>query len=130
MQARSTRGLPLMLLLVLGCGPSGAMSSEEGCEGMCELYAPLPGVGECIEGQCSPTFHGCFDKADFDTCDAYCESIGSACAENACGGATYVIHAIVEWCEDPNKEGVVREGTCGDPIGWQVNSGAQCCCEQ
>ena len=130
MQTRREFSLALALTGLLGCSPPGASSLEQGCEGVCELYAPVPGVGECVEGQCTPTFHGCFDKAEFDTCDAYCESIGSVCAQNACGGGTYVIHAIVEWCEDPSKEGILREGACGEPIGWQVNTGAQCCCEQ
>lgn len=130
MRTGYTALLTLGLSLLPGCSPPGP-SLEQGCEGMCEPYTlVLPEVGACVEGQCTPTFHECFDKAEFDTCEAYCQSIGSVCAQNACGGGTYVIHAIVEWCEDPSKEGVVREGSCEEPIGWQVNTGARCCCEQ
>ena len=118
-------------LLLVACRPPGISDSEEGCEGMCEPFgAQFPGVGECVEGSCTPTFHECFHKDEHSTCNSYCESIGSTCAENACAEGTYLIHTIVDWCMDPTKEGVPREGGCSEPIDWQVNEAAQCCCEQ
>lgn len=113
------------------CNPPGVSESSDDCDGLCAPFgAQFPGVGECVQGSCTPTFHECFDKTEFSTCEAFCESIGSACAENACADGTYLIHAQLDRCLDPTKEGVSRSGGCSEPIGWQVNEAAQCCCEQ
>lgn len=119
--------LTTFLLLVPACS---ARPIDADCGQACEPFAPLPGVGECQHGHCAPTIFECFDKIEFDTCNAMCESIGSACAQNACAGATYLIHANLENCLDPSKEGVLQPHPCDEPIDWQVNAAAQCCCEQ
>jgi hypothetical protein len=103
---------------------------DSDCGQACEPFAPLPGVGECREGHCTPTVFECFDKMEFDTCTAMCESVGSACAEKACAGATYFIHGSLEHCLDPSSEGAPVGHPCDEPIDWQAYTIAQCCCEQ
>ncbi len=121
---------PLAMVLA-GCSPPGISSSTEDCGEQCQPFGPqFPGVGECVQGACTPTFHECFHKSEHSTCESFCESIGTTCAENACAGGTYLIHAIVDWCMDPTKEGVLIDHGCSEPIDWQVNEAAQCCCEQ
>jgi hypothetical protein len=118
-------------LTLVACGPPDVEESANNCDGACQAFGPrFPEVGECQQGACTPTFHECFHKSEHSTCQSYCASIGSTCAENACAGGTYLIHAVVEWCEDPTKEGVLIEHGCAEPIDWQVNEAAQCCCEQ
>jgi hypothetical protein len=113
-----------------GCSPPGIPPADD-CEGPCEPFgSQFPGVGECVQGACTPTFHECFHKSEYSTCESFCESIGSSCAENGCAGGTYLIHAILDWCMDPTKEGVLIGHSCSEPIDWQVNEAAQCCCEQ
>jgi hypothetical protein len=118
--------------LTFGCSPPGISgSADNDCSGVCEPFgSQFPGVGECVQGVCRPTFHECFAKSEHSTCESFCNSIGSKCAENECAGGTYLLHAILDWCQDPTKEGVAMEGGCTDPIGWQVSEAAQCCCEQ
>lgn len=118
-------------LASVSCGPAGIAESGDRCEDDCRPFgAQFPGVGECQQGACTPTFHECFHESEHSTCQSFCESIGSTCAENACAGGTYLIHAIVDWCEDSTKEGVLIAHGCAEPIDWQVNEAAQCCCEQ
>jgi hypothetical protein len=119
--------LSAFVLLALACSERPVDSD---CGQACELFAMLPGVGECREGHCTPTIFECFDKTEFDTCSAMCESVGSACAEKACAGVTYLIHTNVEECLVPSNEGARFDYPCDEPIDWQVNTGAQCCCEQ
>ncbi|MCA9684690.1 MAG: hypothetical protein KC457_21065 [Myxococcales bacterium] len=91
---------------------------------------PEAGVGGCVAGSCTPTFMECFDITAFSTCQAQCEAAGSTCAENGCAGGTYMINSNVEECQDPTQEGVVIPRGCSEPIDWQFNTGARCCCEQ
>ncbi len=114
-------------VLMLSCS---ARPADSDCGQSCEPFTKLPGVGACHEGHCTPTIFECFDKTEFDTCSAMCESVGSVCAENACAGGTYLIHGNVEECLVPANEGILHEHPCDEPIDWQVNTGAQCCCEQ
>ena len=116
-----------------GCGPP--LTVEEvgvsDCGNQCEPYGPeFPGVGECQEGQCTPTFFECFAKDEYDTCSAACAAAGSVCAENQCADSTYLITVHIDSCLQPETVGVARKGGCDEPIGWQVNTGARCCCEQ
>ncbi|MFV8752957.1 hypothetical protein ACNOYE_20620 [Nannocystaceae bacterium ST9] len=129
--SRSAKVLSALLeVLVLVSTACSGRTADPECEPSCELFEQIPGVGECREGHCSPTFSECFENTEFDTCNAMCEAAGSACAENACAGATYLIHGSLENCLDPTKEGALQEHPCDQPIDWQVNTGAQCCCEQ
>ncbi len=104
------------------------------CEPACSVdYGPeVPGVGvgECVAGSCAPTFMECFENTEFSTCEAQCESIGSTCVEDGCAGGTYMINSNVEECLDPELAGVVISRGCEEPIDWQINTGARCCCEQ
>jgi hypothetical protein len=118
--------LATFLLLAFACS---ARPIDSDCEA-CEPFTMLPGVGECREGRCTPTIFECFDRMEFDTCTAACESVRSACAANACAGATYLLHDTIENCMDPSKEGALLGHPCDEPIEWQGHTGAQCCCEQ
>lgn len=125
-----------VLGLFVACGDDAASSgsSEQGavCEPMCEPYGPsLPGVGECVDGSCTPTFMECFESTEFSTCRAQCEAIGSTCGDMACAEGTYMIHSSLSECSDPGVDGIVVESRgCDDEIDWQVNTAARCCCEQ
>lgn len=120
--------------LLAACGDAAAGSSSEqgaACEPECEPYGPeLPGVGECVDGGCTPTFSECFESTEFSTCRAQCEAIGSTCAEDDCAEGTYMIHSNVDDCADPSVQGVVVSRSCDANIDWQVNTAARCCCEQ
>lgn len=104
---------------------------DSDCDGMCEPAGPLyPGVGECQEGICTPTYSDCAGKSDIATCTEACEAQGSSCVANGCGGYTYRLYAGVEWCEDPERVGLEFEHGCDEPIDWQFNGAVKCCCEQ
>ncbi|WP_146660279.1 hypothetical protein [Enhygromyxa salina] len=102
------------------------------CEPACAPYGPwLPGVGECVAGNCTPTFMECFENTEFSTCQAQCEAVGSTCAENGCADGTYMIHSNLEDCTNPEMIiGGVISRRCDEGIDWQVNTAARCCCEQ
>ena len=124
----------LMLLTLI----SSTACSDDGqgavCEPACAAYGPeLAGVGECVGGSCTPTFSACFENPDFSdssSCQARCEAMGSVCAENGCADSTYMIHSNLDDCTDPERIGVIVSRSCEEPIDWQVNTAAQCCCEQ
>ncbi|WP_146661748.1 hypothetical protein [Enhygromyxa salina] len=98
---------------------------------MCQPAGPkYPGVGECQEGVCTPTYAECSDQSDISTCAEACEEQGTSCVANGCGGYTYRIYANFEWCEDPARSGFEVERECDEPIDWQFNSAVKCCCEQ
>jgi hypothetical protein len=118
----------LFLLFMTACS---SRPITHDCDSMCQPAGPAaPGVGECKEGVCTPTYAECSDKSEVTTCAQACEAQGSTCATNGCGGYTYRIYSFFEWCEDPDKIGVEVEHDCDDPIDWQVNSAVECCCEQ
>lgn len=129
--SRSTLFLLCYLTLAgLACGERTA-SDEDGCDGMCQPFGPeQPGVGECVQGACSPTFLDCVSKDAISTCAEACAAQGSTCAENACADATYLIYFSMEGCEHAPGMGGPFSGACDEPIDWQFNSAVQCCCEQ
>lgn len=45
-----------------------------------------PGVGECRDGDCTPTFGECFSAGDFDTCAEACAACSSTTI--ACRGVS------------------------------------------
>jgi hypothetical protein len=115
--------------LVLAACADRPVTSD--CDGMCQPAGPaFPGVGECVNGACTPTYVECTTKEQVSTCTQACEAQGSTCATNGCGGHTYRIYSILEWCEDPERMGVEVEHECDAPIDWQVNDAVKCCCEQ
>lgn len=133
-KAQSTRYLLIFgLLLALGLACSDrAIGGEEGCDGMCQPYGPeQPGVGECLQGACSPTFFDCISKEEISTCAEACAAQGSTCVENACAEATYLLYGSMNICEHAPGMGGPFERGCDEAIDWQVFNGAvQCCCEQ
>ncbi|NJK32440.1 MAG: hypothetical protein HC927_08525 [Deltaproteobacteria bacterium] len=114
--------------LLIGC--IGRPIEEPGCDQPCEVVDQWPGVGECRDGSCTPTFFECFEEGEYNTCNEMCEAAGSACAENACADGTYLIHVVLDVCTDPTKKGIPVTHGCAEPIDWQFNTAARCCCEQ
>lgn len=124
MTARSTISLWLLLAACTG------RPIDPDCEQSCEVFDPLPGVGECRDGACTPTFSECVERTEYGTCSAVCEAAGTICAENACADGTYLIYETIEGCQDPSIEGIIQAHSCDEPIEWQFLTSARCCCEQ
>lgn len=119
----------LLALVALGACTARPVSSD--CDGVCQPAGPaFPGVGECVQGVCTPTYVECTTKEEVSTCTQACEAQGSTCATNGCGGHTYQIFSFLEWCEDSENVGVEVDHECDAPIDWQVNDAVKCCCEQ
>ncbi len=123
--------LAALATLTLACNRT---LPDTDCDGLCEPFSPeFPGVGECHESSCAPTFGECFVKSEIDTCAQACAAQGSTCAQDACAGATYMIFFKLEYCENLSPDGpfgpAVSRG-CDEPIDWQFNDTVQCCCEQ
>ncbi|PRP99659.1 hypothetical protein ENSA7_62990 [Enhygromyxa salina] len=123
------RGETLFVLsLLVACGPPPA---DPDCDGMCQPAGPkFPGVGECKQGLCTPTYGECATQSNISTCAEACEAQGSSCVANGCAGSTYRLYSVLEWCEDPDRIGLAFEHECDDAIDWQVNQAVQCCCTQ
>ncbi|PRQ02498.1 hypothetical protein ENSA5_22490 [Enhygromyxa salina] len=122
-----------VLMLVALAGAAACADDGRGavCEPACAAYGPeLPGVGECVAGDCTPTFFECFENTDFSTCRDQCEAVGSVCAENGCADSTYMIYSNLDDCSHPGWVGVIVSRSCDEAIEWQVNTAARCCCEQ
>jgi len=121
--------IPIYLALALAaCSPPPVPSD---CGGMCEPAGPnYPGVGECVDGACTPTYLSCSSKDEITTCEDACADLGTTCAEDGCGGHTYRIYAGLEWCEDPERVGIGVAHACDEPVDWQFNAAVKCCCEQ
>lgn len=123
-----TGRLALTLVFTLACSDN---APPQVCEPACEPFgADFPGVGECVQGTCSPTFLECFESTEHSTCASQCQAAGSTCVENGCAEGTYLIQSNLQECQDPDALGVVVERACDEPIDWQGNTGARCCCEQ
>ncbi|PRP99661.1 hypothetical protein [Enhygromyxa salina] len=117
-----------VLSLLVACAPPPADSD---CEGMCQPAGPeFPGVGECKEGICSPTFADCSIQTDISTCAEACEAQGTSCVANGCGGYTYQLYYDIGLCEDSGQTGHKFEHQCDEAIEWQFNGAVKCCCEQ
>ena len=126
-----TRRLFPIAALVMLVGSCGSRQLSADCEGMCEPAGPAyPGVGECVAGACTPTYSECVSVEDVATCAEACEARGTTCAANSCGGHTYRIYAVLEWCQDPELDGGGIERSCDEPIDWQLNEAVKCCCDQ
>jgi hypothetical protein len=123
------QAFPLFALSLLAACSSRPIDSD--CDGMCQPAGPnYPGVGECKEGVCTPTYADCSIKSEISTCAEACEAQGSLCVANGCGGYTYQLYTVLEWCEPPDAMGAQIKRGCDEPIDWQVNSAVRCCCEQ
>ncbi len=131
MRAAPLSSLLLALAFVTGCGER---KIEGDCEGMCEPYgpaSPIPEVGTCQQGMCTPTFGECITRDEIDTCAEACAEQGSVCVENGCAGATYLIYLVLPICEDISMEpGVDIAHSCDEPIDWQFSQSVRCCCAQ
>ncbi|WP_146657987.1 hypothetical protein [Enhygromyxa salina] len=118
----------ILFSLLTACS---ARPVDSDCDGMCQPAGPrFPGVGECKQGVCTPTYAECSAMGDVSTCAEACEAQGSSCVANGCGGFTYRIFYNMTFCEDPGIDGVEYERECDEPIDWQVNEAVKCCCEQ
>ncbi len=93
------------------------------CNGVC--------ASGCSAGQCTPTWGECISmKSGFETCDAYCGSVGEACVENACGGSSATAYAfsLQMSCEDLISFGSLKE-PCNTVQSWgQGRPIIRCCC--
>jgi hypothetical protein len=100
------------------------------CGNVCRADNPFRNPVDCVNGVCEPAWGACFQRSEFNTCDAYCASIGEVC--RTCTAGTWL-----SW-------GSANESNCGryvqpssssyDPCGQQlpgpggVNSLFVCCC--
>ena len=94
----------------------------------------------CVEGECTPSWGGCWPAADPTTCDEICGSQG--CVPEGCQGATLLVWSQVDvglgsfsCLQDPTEEfEVVSSYSCSDPVPSQsgVAGGPldyyTCCC--
>jgi hypothetical protein len=120
-----------ILLVLFSLSACSSRPVDSDCDGMCQPAGPeYPGVGECKEGVCTPTYADCSDKNDISTCAEACEAQGSTCVANGCGGYTYRIYYDITLCEDPERMGGEIKRECDEPIDWQFNEAVKCCCEQ
>ena len=120
-----------LLAIILALSACNDDVTNESCSGMCSVYtAEHPGVGECVAGTCSPTFGECVIRDETSTCSEACAAQGSVCAENQCAGYTYLLYGGPPLCEDPDRQGASVAHGCDEPIDWQFNTAARCCCEQ
>jgi hypothetical protein len=89
--------------------------------------------GTCTSGKCDPAFGGCFDRNQFDTCDAFCSSIGLHCAAGACITMTWMSWPQSQrtLCDGADSNSNQGQGSCTDPLPPR-NSTDQalfnCCC--
>jgi hypothetical protein len=123
-------------------GVAGAGGSGTGGNGGCGDTSSDPrncGVcghacrGQCAAGACQPSFAACFNRTQFDTCDAFCSSIGESCTPTCSDGRT----VWQGWdplgqssCEIHQNSDQSSTGSCSDPL--PPLSGAvgffNCCC--
>lgn len=93
------------------------------CGGVCE--------GGCDAGQCAPKWGECIRyDSGFDTCDAYCTSIGEACAEDGCApnDATIRAYGGANSCET-QQSGKTLSQPCNTIETWGIGrSDIRCCC--
>ena len=117
-----------LLTTVVACGDRRL---DGDCQGMCEPFHPdLPEIGACKNGACGPTLFECSLRTQVETCAEACEAQGTACAENACAGATYMIYLTETYCEEDRELGSLISHGCEEPIDWQPNWAVRCCCRQ
>jgi hypothetical protein len=84
------------------------------CSGVCK--------DGCSAGQCTPAWGECIVMSSgFETCDAYCASVGEACVENACGVVSATVRAFSQLtnCEQEVGPGSIKEPCNG---GYRVRS--------
>ena len=93
------------------------------CSGVCK--------DGCSAGQCIPAWGECIVMSSgFETCDAYCASVGEACVENACGVVSATVRAFSQLtkCEQEVGPGSIKE-PCNTIQTWGISRPVvQCCC--
>ena len=125
------RRVLVLVFLLTAVSACGDRRLDGDCEGMCEPFHPdLPEIGICKDGSCGPTLFECSQRDQVETCAQACEAQGTVCAENACGGATYMIYLTETYCEGQPVSGTLISRGCEEPIEWQFNTVARCCCKQ
>ena len=130
LQTMTRQALALVFTLAAAAA-CGDRKLDADCQGMCEPFHPdLPDVGACKDGSCSPTLFECSLRDQVETCAEACEAQGAVCAENACGGGTYLIYLTEVYCSDGEGLGPLISHGCDEPIDWQPNHAVRCCCKQ
>jgi len=92
------------------------------CAGVCD--------GGCQDGNCAPKWGECLNyKSGFDTCDAYCTSVGESCVEGGCeDGSTIRGYANTVLCADEVSYSTLSE-PCDLAQPWTPGRlDVQCCC--
>jgi hypothetical protein len=161
----TTRIIRWLMLLTFACGPrieedSGGVGdpldeNENDCDGAGCSPSPLCGedqrncygslgMGECIDGKCSPVPMGCVGElSPENTCADVCaaEGQGVICVENGCEGATAFgfpgpAHLVAPYCGQSNstvRDAVVPiEMSCDAPLRFTGDGSFeiyQCCCD-
>ena len=91
------------------------------CSGVCE--------GGYEGGKCAPKYGACINtRSGFESCDAYCASIGETCVEEGCAGSTVLIYGSKNDCEAAEFATPIAE-PCGTVQEWSFGgTDIQCCC--
>ena len=80
----------LVLTLLTACS---ARPVDSDCDGMCQPAGPLyPGVGECRDGVCTPTYSECVHQGDVSTCAEACEAQVDGVRSQRMWGYTYGLY--------------------------------------
>jgi hypothetical protein len=93
--------------------------------------------GTCTGGKCDPSWFVCFDRTQFDSCQAYCVSIRATCS-TACGSSQAPWLGWVDGSQigcnahvAPNAIGTGQ--SCSSPLPAQAPGGVvlfNCCCAE
>lgn len=111
------------------------------CDGVCtDLMSEPQHCGACARvcdgedpacegGECGPALSECFAMAEgFDTCAAYCPSVGETCVAEGCEGHTWIGYDNEAECVG-FIDGYTSPDLCGTSIDWaNFSMVARCCC--
>jgi hypothetical protein len=147
------RALVLVTAVTLvACGPGGVEDPTSGPEPNADLPADEDdhtsddfhcgelglkcvgglGLGECIDGECTPSPGGqCWSPEFAPTCDAYCEAFDRTCAYLGCEGATAYGWTGTQHMADRAcgtwSTAVPMTVTCDQPLDGLITT-LLCCC--
>ena len=125
-----SKDVNLMLTCVEGSACDGVCTDLMTTAGHCGSCARACG-DECQEGSCIPTWGECIGSiSGFETCDAYCGSVGQECVENGCGAENVTIRGFTtpDVCSDNASYAPISE-PCDFVQTWALGRKAvRCCC--